>query len=129
MKTTLLAVAFTILATGSLVAQNTSMNKIVDHQQHMQVMAMLKDSSATDMLLSNIASDRLLRIRVAEKIAEYTEKDTTARHEVCSTLMKGMMMNEGGSGCGMMKHGMMDGMNKQEMQEQEKQNQDKMHKH
>lgn len=129
MKTILLAVAFTILAASSLVAQNTSMSKIVDHQQHMQVMAMLKDSSATDMLLSNIAADRSLRMRVAEKIAEYTEKDTTARHEVCSTLMKGMAMNEGGSGCGMMKHDMMDGMNKEEMPKQEKQNQDKMHKH
>lgn len=129
MKTTLLAAALMILATGSLVAQDTSMNKIVDHQQHMQVMAMLKDSSATDMLLSNIAADRSLRIRVAEKIAEYNEKDTTARHEVCSTLMKGMTMSEGGSGCGMMKHDMMGGMNKEEMPKQEKQNQDKMHKH
>lgn len=129
MKTTFTLVVLTVLASLTVVAQTKEKQSGMDDQKHMQVMTMLKDSSATEMLLSNIAADRSLRLRVAEKIAEYTEKDTTARHEVCSTLMKGMTMNEGGSGCGMMKHCMMDGMNKQEMPKQEKQNQDKMHKH
>ena len=129
MKTTFVAIILTALTTTPLFAQ-TKPAQLVDHQKHMQVMATLKDSSVTDMLLSNIAADHSLRMKMAEKIAEYTEKDTTARHEVCATLMKGMSMSEGGSGCGMMKHGMMDGtMNKEEMPKSEMQNQDKMHKH
>jgi len=129
MKTTFAAIILSVLATTSLLAQ-TKPGELIDHQKHMQAMAMLKDSSVAEMLLSNIAADHSLRIRMAERIAEYTGKDTTARHEVCATLMKGMTMTEGVSGCGMMKHESMHGKtNELEKGKQEKENHDKPHKH
>lgn len=125
MKTTFTVTLLTLFASLSVVAQKQDNQPGIDHQKHMQVMTLLKDSSSTDMLLSNIAADHRLRIRMAEKIAEYTEKDTTAKHEVCAALMKGMTMNEGGSGCGMMKHETMQG----KTGEAKKEEHVKSHKH
>lgn len=116
MKTTLSLMILTLLASMGVTAQTQEKHSAMDHQKHMQVMEMMKDSAAVDMMMSLVAADRQMRTAMIQKIAEYTEGDPAAKQEACMALMnrKGEPASREAMGCGMMKHEEMQGKEKQE---------------
>lgn len=110
MKTLIIVTFLTVLASLTVTAQ-TQEKKLGMNQNHMQMMMTVKDSSMMDMMMSHVASDRHMRMRMMEKIAEYTEKDTTSMLELCAVMMKGKGEHAGdeGAGCCAMKHDTMQG--------------------
>lgn len=116
MKTTLSLVILTLLASMAVTAQTQDKHSAMDHQKHMQVMEMMKDSAAVDMMMSLLAADRQMRTAMIQKIAEYTEGDAAAKQEACMALMsrRGEPASKEGMGCGMMKHEEIQGKGKQE---------------
>lgn len=132
MKTTFTVLILIALATSFLTAQTQDKQEPMDHHKHMQVMLMLKDSSMMDMMMSNVAANRQMRLKMMEKMAEYTEGDTASMQELCKVMMKGNNTHsmEETTGCGMMKHEKMQGKtNEMGKGKQEKEGQDKPHKH
>jgi hypothetical protein len=122
MKTTLSLIILTVLASLSLNAQTQDKHSTMDHQKHMQLMEMMKDSATMDMMMSLIAADRQMRTAMIHKIAEHTESDPAAKQEACMTMMKGKgaHASEEGMGCEMMK---------KDEGTQGKEKQEKSHKH
>ena len=132
MKTVFAVAILTVLASLPLVAQTQDKQHDMDHSKHMRMMQMMKDSSMMDMMMSHIAADRQLRMRIMEKMAGYTEGDEASMKELCAVMMKGKDENssEHGTGCGMMKHEKMPAKTgEQEERKQEKEDQGKAHKH
>lgn len=111
MKTAISIIILTVLATLSLAAQKQGSHPSMDHQKHMQMMQMMKDSSMMNMMMSIVATDRHMRMRMMEKIAEDTERDTASMAELCALVMKGKGEHSGdeGAGCCAMKHDTMQG--------------------
>lgn len=116
MKTTLSLMILTLLASTGVTAQRQDKHSAMDHQKHIQVMEMMKDSAVVDMMMSLVAADRQMRTAMIQKIAEYTEGDPAAKQEACMALMnrKGEPASREAMGCGMMKHEEMQGKEKQE---------------
>ncbi len=110
MKTLHIVIFLTVLASLTVTAQ-TQEKKLGMNQNHMQMMMMVKDSSMMDMMMSHVASDQHMRMRMMEKIAEYTERDTTSMLELCAVMMKGKGEHaaDQGMSCCAMKHDMMQG--------------------
>lgn len=132
MKTTFPVLILIALATSFLTAQTQDKQQPMGHQNHMQMMQMLKDSSMMDMMMSNVAANRQMRLKMMEKMAEYTEGDTASMQELCTVMMKGNNTHsmEESAGCGMMNHEKMQGKtNEMEKGKQEKQDHNKPHKH
>ena len=129
MKTISAVAILTALVSLPLVAQTQDKQHVMDHPKHMQ---MMKDSSMMDMMMSHIAADRQLRMRIMEKMAGYTEGDEASMKELCAVMMKGKGegSSEHGAGCGMMKHETMPAKTgEQEEGKHEKEEQGKPHKH
>lgn len=130
MKTMFTVLILIALATSFLTAQTQDKQKPMGHQNHMQMMQVLKDSSMMDMMMSNVAADRQMRMRMMEKMMEYTEGDTASVRELCMMMMKSQHSIEQKNGCGMMQHEKMQGKtNETEKGKQEKEDHDKPHKH
>ena len=82
-----------------------------------------------DMMMSQVAGDRQLRMRMMKKMAEYTEGDKEVMQELCTVMMKSKDATSEGQKecCGMMTHdGMKEGSNKEKM---DKEDHPKPHKH
>jgi hypothetical protein len=132
MKTTLSVITLTVLTSLTLGAQTEDKHSTMDHQKHMRVMEMMKDSVAMDMMMSLVAADRQTRTAMIQKIVEYTEGDSAARQEVCMVMMhgNGEHASEQGTACGMMRYETIQGKTgEQEKGMQGKEKQDKSHKH
>lgn len=83
----------------------------MDHQNHLQMMQMMKDSSMMDLLISHVATDQNLRMKMMEKLAEDTGRGTASMTERCAVVMTGKGEQAGvqEGGCCAMKHGTVHG--------------------
>lgn len=110
MKTLTLVTFLAVLASLTVTAQ-TQEKKLGMNQNHMQMMMMVKDSSMMDMMMSHVASDPPMRMKMMEKIAEYAGKDTASMTELCAVVMKGKGEHaaDQGMSCCAMKHETMHG--------------------
>ena len=104
--------------------------KGMDHQKHLQVMQMLKDSSMMDMMMANLAADKPMRVRMMQTMMEYMKGDTSSTMELCTVMMNGHEM-QSMECCDMMKHEKMDGKGgeSEKKEKQEKEAHEKQHKH
>lgn len=131
MKTAITIAILTLVAYPTVVAQ-TQEHHAMDDQKHVQMMQMMKDSSLMDTMMTHVAADRQMGMRMMEKMAEYTGGDTASMQELCAVMMKGKSEHttERPEGCRMMKHQSMQGRTgEQEKGKREKAAQDKPHKH
>ena len=132
MKTALVVAILTILSSLTVAAQTHDMQPGMDHQKHMQVMQMMKDSSMMSMVMASVAGDSDMRVKMMEKMAEYTEGDSALMKELCKVMMRGESQSSAGQepGCCKMNHEKMQGkMPEPDKGEKSKETQDKSHKH